>query len=420
MQTPVNHCSHLANVQKLYALESLVRGKTNPNKVKAILLTHIFPTSRAYIELINRLLPINLVIAIPYSADDKTIKVLREQNIEVIVPNSIEEAFTVMPKIVADRIESNKETQFVIQEVGGYLAATTRKLSSLRNLKGIVEESTNGHWRYTQMGPHSLPVISRAESPLKKVEVSLLAESVGYSIERLLREDFGTVLKGANVGLLGYGRMGKSCANAIKGHQAVVSVYDINPAKNILAQFHGFHTIPKKQILMNNDLIIGCSGRTTIKAEDIPYIKHHAILVSTSAKDDEFDLQGLEKHTKKVEVNPHLWHYTTNNGQCFYILNRGTPVNFRDRSILGSALDLMYSELFLSMWLLANRKVSTGLQKSPSFIHDEVSKSWMAVYNSAFSQDKTEMMWSYPASLNHSIPRTFLYQTGGDEFRYSP
>ena len=411
-----SHCSHLANVQQLFALEGLVKERVNHAKTHLILITHLFPTSFAYIQLINKIFPVDLVIAIPYSAHSETIEKIRKEQIEVVVPNSIEDAFTYIPKIVSDRVKSKSSTPFVVQEVGGYLAASTRSLFQYKNLKGIVEESNNGHWRYTKVGPHSLPIVSTALSPLKEIEVSLLAESVAYSIERLLREDFGTVLKGANIGLLGYGRMGNSCAHAIKGREAVVSVYDINPAKNILAQFHGYHTVPKRQIFMQNDLIVGCSGRTTIKAEDVPYLKHHAILVSTSAKDDEFDLRGFDEVATKVEINEHLWHYTTSDDKCFYVLNRGTPVNFRDRSILGSALDLMYSELFLSMWLVANRKIPPGLQKSPTFIQDEVAKSWMSVYNTAFSEDETEMMWSYPASLNHSIPRTFLYQTTpGDE-----
>ncbi|MBK9089556.1 MAG: hypothetical protein IPL90_11090 [Holophagales bacterium] len=54
----------------------------------------------------------------------------------------------------------------------------------------MVEDTNNGHWLYESTGPHPIPVLSMAQSPLKGVEDSIIGDAVLFSIERVLREDF--------------------------------------------------------------------------------------------------------------------------------------------------------------------------------------------------------------------------------------
>jgi hypothetical protein len=58
-----------------------------------------------------------------------------------------------------------------------------------------------------------------------------------------------------------------------------------------------------------------------------------------------------------------VWLYQGPRGNPFAILNRGTPINFRDNSILGRYLYLVYGALFFSMGKLVRRKVRPGLQE---------------------------------------------------------
>ena len=197
----------------------------------------------------------------------------------------------------------------------------------------------------------------------------------------------------------------------MRGRESSVTVYDIDPAKCIRARLEGHRIAPLKNILSQSDLIIGCTGKTSVKAEEIPYIRDSAILVSASAKNEEFDLSAFEKECQRKEINAVVWQYTQKDGRCFYLLNQGTPVNFRDRSILGYVLDMIYSELFLCMCFIVEGKGSPGLQHSPSSIHSEVAQTWLEVYEPAFANAPEDKLWRYPDSLASALTHTFFLQT---------
>ncbi|MCB1148874.1 MAG: hypothetical protein KDK48_01810 [Chlamydiia bacterium] len=394
----------------LNVLETLVSlSEEAKGKAHAVLITHVLPTSRAYIEAVSRIFPVQLVIAIPYSADPATLDALKKQGIKTYLPTSVDDAFISAPKLVEELLKNSTEP-LIVQEVGGYLAGATRTLARYPHLLGIVEDTNNGHWRYAEAGTHPLPVLSMAQSPIKDIEDTVIGDSVIYSTERIFREEFHAVLQGMRTGVIGYGKIGTSTTIALKGREASVQVYDIDPAKMIRARYEGQRISPLHSLLQTSDLIVGCTGKTSVRGGDIPFIKEGAILVSASAKNEEFDLTAFEHHCRSEELSPVVRRYTRKDGSCFYLLNKGTPVNFRDRSILGPILDMIYSELFLCMRTLLQEKLLPGLQHSPPKVHTEVAKTWLKIYEESFAaaQDK---VWDYPESLCHAVTHTFRLQT---------
>ena len=397
--------------QELNVLKKLIdRNSKLKIKANSVLITHVMPTAEAYIKLINTIFPISLVIAIPYSVNIETVSSLMSSGIAVFVPSSVSDAFIKAgPKI--EEILIANPSPLVVQEVGGYLAGYTEKLSIYGNFIGIVEDTNNGHWRYQQSGKHKVPVISMAQSPIKDIEDTVIGDSVVYSTERVFREEFHSVIQGLQTAVIGYGKIGTSTATALKGREATVTVYDIDPAKCIRARFEGYRIAPISQILSESHLIIGCSGRTSVREEEISSIRHNAILVSASAKNEEFDLTAFENCCSCEKLSKIIWRYTQSDGRLFYVLNEGTPINFRDRSILGNILDLIYSELFLCMVLLVNEDNLAGLCHSPSNIHTEVTQAWLEIYESAFCNCPNDKIWNFPESLNRSLTYSFHLQT---------
>jgi adenosylhomocysteinase len=366
--------------------------------------------ANAYIRLVNAVYPVALVIAIPYSADQKTLESLENSGIRTFLPANVEKAFLEAGSRVEEVLKSTS-TPIIVQEVGGYLAGYTDKLASYPHFKGIVEDTNTGHWHYENAGEHKIPVVSMAQSPIKDIEDTVIGDSVVYSTERIFREEFHAVIQGVRSGVIGYGKIGTSTSIALKGRESPVSIYDIDPCKCIRARFEGLRISPLAQLLSESELIIGCTGKTSVREEDIPHIRDHAILVSGSAKNEEFDLDAFDKVCSREELSGVVWRYKQPDGRCFYVLNQGTPVNFRDRSILGYILDMIYSELFLCMELIANGNLSKGLQHSPAIIHTEVAKTWLEIYESAFSKDDNEKLWKFPESLSRALTHTFLLQT---------
>jgi adenosylhomocysteinase len=142
----------------------------------------------------------------------------------------------------------------------------------------------------------------------------------------------------------------------------------------MLAQALGFYPLPLEQLLPVSDIVIGCTGQTSIRFCDIKLIKDGAILASASSKNIEFAVGEFHAHCTSEQITPALTRFTQPSGKVFYLVNQGTPVNFRDNSVLGSQLDMIYCELFLCMREVAASRVAPGLHRSSPHIQDEVAK----------------------------------------------
>lgn len=384
----------------LPALGELTRTEPRPGRARSVLIAHVMHTALEYFRLIDSVYPITSIVAVPYSADPVAVEAARKMGYEVIVPTNIDDTFVQGRAAVLSALQA-APTPVVAQEVGGYLAKFTSEFSVFENFAGIVEDTNNGHWRYEQHGPHLCPVLSMAQSPLKDVEDTIIGDAVIYSVERVVRENFSSILQGIRSGVIGFGKIGTSCAIALKGRETVVSIYDINPSKDMRAKVEGFFPLPLHQLLAHSDLVIGATGQTSVRLVDMPYIKDGAILVSASSKRVEFALDDFAKACSKVErVNDVTTRYTRKDGTYFLVLNNGTPINFRDKSILGTILDMIYCELFVCMREVVNGRASVGLHHSAPVNQDEVAKSWLRAHSPTFLSDEGDKVWEYPKSLD--------------------
>ena len=187
-----------------------------------------------------------------------------------------------------------------------------------------------------------------------------------------------------------FGKIGTSTAFSLKGTEAVVSTYDINPAKDILAQVLGFFPRPLKALLEQSQIVVGCTGQTSVRLVDMPHIRDGALLVSASSKQVGFAVADFAEHCEVSKRSELVTKYVQKeNGKTFYILNEGKPVNFRDHSIIGTILDLIYSELFLCMRKIATGRVTPGLSHSPGAIHNEVSSVCFITIRTSFPSMST-------------------------------
>jgi adenosylhomocysteinase len=371
-----------------------------PNTTRSVLVIHALPTALEYVNQINRAYPVTAIVAVPYSSDIGTIERLKRQGYRVVLPADVPDTFR-KARAMAAKALTEAGTPLMVQEVGGYLAEATKELASFPDFRGIVEDTNNGHWRYERFGPHPCPVLSIAQSPLKDIEDSIIGDAVVYSIERLLRDVFRAVVPGTRCAVIGYGKIGSSTALALRGRKAVVSIYDINPTKNIRAKVDGFFPAPLHPLLREAELIIGCTGQTSLRLPDLGSIKDGAILVSASSKDIEFDIKGFAGKARVVDVTGDklVQRFDLDGGLHFYLLNQGTPINFRDKSVIGAILDLVYSELFVCIRQVAEGRAERGLHSAAADVQDEVAKAWLRVHSPTFAGSPDDKIWNYPASL---------------------
>lgn len=389
---------------ELPALTSLLSTIQPATKPRSVLITHVLDTAVSYVETVNSVFPVARVIAIPYSASQTAVETLRMKGFTVIVPKSIPDTFVESETQVTEALLES-DHPLLVQEVGGYLAKASARLATFKHFLGIVEDTNNGHWLYERTGPHPIPVLSMAQSPLKAVEDSIIGDAVLFSIERILREEFAAICQGLRSAVIGFGKIGRSSAVALKGREAVVSIYDINPAKDMSAKVEGFFPMPLHELLPESDLVLGCTGQTSIRLVDMPFLKDGAILASASSKDVEFALDDFKRECVVEQFSDLVWRFTQPNGKKFYVLLNGTPINFRDGSILGTILDMIYCELFVCMREVATKKAPIGLSKSPPPIQDEVAKAWLKHHSDDFIKAIDDKVWAYPDSLKLGLPK---------------
>jgi len=389
---------------ELPALAALLSTVPQSDRARCILITHVLDTAVAYIEAVHTVFKVVRVIAIPYSVSPSAVEALRSKGFSVAIPASIPDMFLDSEKQVISALEESSDP-LLVQEVGGYLSKASSRLAAFAHFLGVVEDTNNGHWLYEASGSHPIPVLSMAQSPLKAVEDSIIGDAVLFSIERILREEFAAICQGLRSAVIGFGKIGRSSAVALKGREAVVSIYDINPAKDMTAKVEGFFPKPLHDLLPESDLVVGCTGQTSIRLVDIPFIKDGAILASASSKAVEFAVTDFEHECQVEKFSDIIWRFTQPGGKRFYLLMQGTPVNFRDGSILGTILDMIYCELFLCMREVAAKRAPIGLSKSPPALQDEVAKVWMKYHAGDFSKALNDKCWDYPDSLKLGLPK---------------
>lgn len=394
---------------KMKVLRKLAKETKNPDGTHSIILQHILPTTIEYVDIVNSVYPVDLVISIVYSNDQPTVEALRAKGYKVIVPTSIDYMKNELWRDVLNVLDGQSHP-IVFQEVGGYMSKWTEELASYTGFKGCVEDTKNGLWRYQaaeEAGTLKLPVLSMADTALKRVEDSLIGDACVYSLEKVLRTQLASILDGIRCGVVGWGNIGKSCATAFKGRNAVVSIYDINPVVNMLAYGRGFYPMPLAQLLSESDIVMGCSGRRSIRVADINDIKNGAILCSASSKDIEIDLKGFSKLCEVEDITPKgddlcpIHKYTVRKtGKIFYILKNGTPIDFLDMPLQGAILDCTFSELFVCMRELSQNPHQPGVLELSDDLQVAVAKQWLPTYAETFSTNEaaSDKVFSYPES----------------------
>lgn len=352
--------------------ETVATGCETPCRL--VLVAHVLDTAVPYIRLLARLMELVRLVPVPYSARDTALTQLGA--LPVTLPESIE----TVGRVAADAVLGTASTAgppVVLQEVGGYCAGLVAELAP--RVRGIVEDTKQGQWRYEALHRLPLPVFTIADSPLKALEDVQVGRSIAMSVERLLRSRFYSLMSEQRVLLLGYGGIGTAVAEHVRRIGARVAVYDPNEVRMSAAVVHGYRVGTRTDLLAWADVVIGVSGRCSVRAEDVVFLRDGVILASGSSKQVEIDVWGLRESasstTRTDDVETHMVA-----GRAVHVLNEGRPVNFLEQSILGGILDLVYSELFLCTRELARAPRKPGLHRLGCRQQQDLARRWREYY----------------------------------------
>ncbi|MCN4144469.1 MAG: adenosylhomocysteinase [Thiohalomonas sp.] len=196
------------------------------------------------------------------------------------------------------------------------------------SVKGVTEETTTGVHRLYEMqekGELLFPAMNVNDSATKSKFDNLYGcrESLIDSIKRAT-----DVMIAAKICLvLGYGDVGKGCAQAFRGMGATVWVTEIDPICALQAAMEGYRVVDMNEVAPMGDIFVTTTGNVNVINHDhMQAMKNEAIVCNIGHFDSEIDIASLEKYQWE-EIKPQVDHVIFPDGKKIIILAKGRLVN---------------------------------------------------------------------------------------------
>jgi len=198
----------------------------------------------------------------------------------------------------------------------------------LKNVKGISEETTTGvHRLYEMMGDGSLqaPAFNVNDSVTKSKFDNLYGcrESLLDGIKRAT----DVMIAGKTCVVLGYGDVGKGCAQAFRGFGATVWVTEIDPICALQAGMEGYRVVTMEEAAALGDIFVTTTGNiNVITHEHMQQMKDQAIVCNIGHFDSEIDIASLRQYEWE-NIKPQVDHVIFPDGKRLIVLAEGRLVN---------------------------------------------------------------------------------------------
>ena len=199
------------------------------------------------------------------------------------------------------------------------------------NILGVSEETTTGVHRLYEMeenGTLLFPAINVNDSVTKSKFDNLYG--CRHSVIDGLNRATDVMLSGKSALVLGYGDVGKGCAQALKAQGARVSITEVDPICALQACMEGFTVVRLEDVLETADVFITATGnKDIITAEHMGRMKDKAIVANIGHFDNEIDMAGLGRvqGIQKTEIKPQYHEWTFADGHSVLILAEGRLMN---------------------------------------------------------------------------------------------
>lgn len=199
------------------------------------------------------------------------------------------------------------------------------------NWKGVSEETTTGVHRLYQMkeaGKLLVPAINVNDSVTKSKFDNLYGcrESLADGIKRAT----DVMLAGKVVVVLGYGDVGKGCAQSMRSYGARVIVTEIDPICALQAAMEGYEVTTMDEAVNEGNVFVTCTGNCdVITLEDMLRMKDQAIVCNIGHFDNEIQVNALENYqgVRKINIKPQVDKFIKPDGKALFILAEGRLVN---------------------------------------------------------------------------------------------
>ncbi len=198
----------------------------------------------------------------------------------------------------------------------------------MTEVRGLSEETTTGVHRLYEMmsnGELMVPAINVNDSVTKSKFDNLYGcrESLVDGIKRAT----DVMIAGKITVVLGYGDVGKGCAQALRGLGAVVWVTEIDPICALQAAMEGFRVVTMEDAMDQGDIFVTATGNyKVITHEHLQAMKNQAVVCNIGHFDNEIDVAGLRDYQWE-NIKPQVDHVIFPDGKRIILLAEGRLVN---------------------------------------------------------------------------------------------
>ncbi len=198
----------------------------------------------------------------------------------------------------------------------------------MEGVKGLSEETTTGVHRLVEMakaGTLKVPAINVNDSVTKSKFDNLYGcrESLLDGIKRAT----DVMVAGKVAVVLGYGDVGKGCAQAFRGMGATVMVTEVDPICALQASMEGYRVVQMDDVADQADIFVTCTGNiNVITHEHMKKMRNEAIVCNIGHFDNEIDVAGLRQYTWE-NVKPQVDQVIFPDGKRITLLAEGRLVN---------------------------------------------------------------------------------------------
>jgi adenosylhomocysteinase len=198
----------------------------------------------------------------------------------------------------------------------------------LEGVTGLTEETTTGvHRLYDMMerGELKVPAINVNDSVTKSKFDNLYGcrESLLDGIKRAT----DVMIAGKIAVVLGYGDVGKGCAQSLRGQGATVWVTEVDPICALQAAMEGYRVVTMEDAADKADIFVAATGNYhVITSEHMQRMKNQAIVCNIGHFDNEIDVASL-RSLEWENIKPQVDHVIFPDGKRLILLAEGRLVN---------------------------------------------------------------------------------------------
>jgi adenosylhomocysteinase len=201
----------------------------------------------------------------------------------------------------------------------------------VKDWRGVSEETTTGvHrlYRLHEAGRLLVPSFNVNDSVTKSKFDNLYG--CRHSLVDGLNRALDVMISGKVAVVMGYGDVGKGCAQSLRGQGARVIVTEIDPINALQAAMEGYEVTTIEDTLGRGDIYITTTGNVdVITLEHLSQMKDQAVVANIGHFDNEIQVDRLNQAAgvRRTNIKPQVDKYTFPDGRELYLLAEGRLVN---------------------------------------------------------------------------------------------